>query len=382
MKQVCGRWVLCTLVGVCALLSNTNAGAQQRSTTASVEQHSQEEQAALAERREAIAESIVAREEAASGRAFDAGFRAEVNRDLAALSLNFLETQMQRGGLGPYFVGDSQADLVYTPVTPCRIIDTRLAGGAIAAGTTRNFLVAASNYSTQGGSATTCGIPFGPATAAVINFVAVSPAGPGDLRATPFGTPMPLAAVINYSNGDPNLALANGPAVKICNPATTSCTSDITLQADNSAVQIVADVQGYFRNYPRTPYYAGSEHSGTLSAGAGAVFDALNVNIGGATRCFASVTGIVSASGTPLSTGNPYVNGTYRPIGTALNNEFGSWCFMSTPASGSSYYDCTIAGVALPTGSATNTYDFGCSFHVTGTFNGTAFCHASVICLP
>src|SRR5206468_3033235 len=108
---------------------------------------------------------------------------------------------------------------------------------------------AASNYSAQGGSATTCGIPFGPATAVVINFVAVSPAGPGDLRATPFATPMPLAAVINFSNGDPNLAVANGPAVKICNPATTSCTSDITLQADNSAVQVVADVQGYFRNF-------------------------------------------------------------------------------------------------------------------------------------
>jgi len=91
---------------------------------------------------------------------------------------------------GPSDVGDSQADLVYTPVTPCRIIDTRLAGGPIAGGTTRDFRVTGTDLSAQGGSATGCGIPSGPATAAVINFVAVTPAGPGDLRITPFGTPM------------------------------------------------------------------------------------------------------------------------------------------------------------------------------------------------
>ncbi len=43
-------------------------------------------------------------------------------------------------------------DLVFTPVTPCRIIDTRLAGGPIAGGTTRNFAVAgAAGFAAQGG---------------------------------------------------------------------------------------------------------------------------------------------------------------------------------------------------------------------------------------
>ena len=36
-------------------------------------------------------------------------------------------------------LGDTDADLVFNKVTPCRIIDTRLAGGIIQAGTVRNF---------------------------------------------------------------------------------------------------------------------------------------------------------------------------------------------------------------------------------------------------
>ena len=148
---------------------------------------------------------------------------------------------------GPLNLGDSQADLVYTPVTPCRIIDTRLVGGPIAGGATRSFRVTGTDLSAQGGSATGCGIPSGPATAAVINFVAVNPAGPGDLRITPFGTPMPTASIVNYA-AVPGLNIANGPAVAIFDPAAAACPSDFTIRADGSATQVVADVQGYFRN--------------------------------------------------------------------------------------------------------------------------------------
>jgi hypothetical protein len=147
----------------------------------------------------------------------------------------------------PSDVGDSQADLVYTPVTPCRIIDTRLAGGPMAGGTTRSFRVTGTDLSAQGGSATGCGIPAGAATAAVINFVAVNPAGPGDLRITPFGTPMPTASILNYA-AVTGLNIANGPTVAICDPAVGACASDFTIQADSAATQVVADVQGYFRN--------------------------------------------------------------------------------------------------------------------------------------
>ena len=184
-----------------------------------------------------IAGEIIAREQEASGRPFDAAFLDQMRGNLANLSLEQLaEVQQRASGLLPVpnILGDSQADLVYTPVTPCRIIDTRSSGGPITPGVNRSFIVAG-----------ICGVPFGPATAAVINFVAVGPAGAGDLRITPFGTAIPLASIINYA-AVPGLNIANGPAVTICDPATTACTSDITIQADVSSTDLVADVQGYF----------------------------------------------------------------------------------------------------------------------------------------
>lgn len=205
---------------------------------------------AQAAARQSIAESIVAREEAASGREFEARFRADVVNSLASLSAEDLQAVVSGGdGLGTSAYGSTQADLVYTPVTPCRIIDTRNAGGVLAAGTTRSFYVAAGNYSSQGGVAASCGIPFGPATAAVINFVAVSPAGAGDFRVTPYGTAIPGASFLNYAAVS-GLNIANGLAVATCNPATTTCTRDITIQADVSGAHIVADVQGYFSVAP------------------------------------------------------------------------------------------------------------------------------------
>jgi len=204
-----------------------------------------------------MAELIIAREEEASGRPFDAAFLDRIRGDLATRSLEELVgVQNRASGLLPIpnilgasqaALGASQADLVYTPITPCRIIDTRAAGGPIAGGFTRNFLVTGTNLSLQGGSSTGCGVPFGPATAAVVNFVVVAPAGAGDLRQTPFGTPVPLASFLNYVNsGVPNDNTANGLVMTVCNPATTTCTFDFTIQVDGNSTDLVADVQGYF----------------------------------------------------------------------------------------------------------------------------------------
>jgi len=181
---------------------------------------------------EAMAQSIIAGAEAAAGRAFDSKFRAALKDTLAARSL--AELASTPPGLIPRALGDSANDLVYTPVAPCRIIDTRLAGGPIVPGAPRNFFAAG-----------TCGVPFGPATSVFINFVAVGPAGPGDLRAFAFGAAPPNASIINYSNV-PGLNIANGVAVPICNPAVSFCSWDLTVIADVSPTDLVADVVGFF----------------------------------------------------------------------------------------------------------------------------------------
>ncbi len=241
-------WVAATLVAfVVGLLSPPLTWAQVDDKPFGIEQDQALEAARLAQetaQKAALAEWILGREEAAAGRVFDPAFRAAVKAGLtSSLSLAALTAQTQQSGLGPLNLGEGQADLVYTPVTPCRILDTRLAGGPIPAGTTRDVLVTG-DTTAQGGA--NCGIPFGPATAAVLNFVAVGPAGPGDLRVTPFGTAMPNASIVNYA-AVAGLNIANGLVVTLCFPATTTCTQDITLQADVSATDVVADVQGYFR---------------------------------------------------------------------------------------------------------------------------------------
>lgn len=233
----------CAVCAVGALLvAGSNANAQQNMGL-----NGAAEQQVQAADNAAIAASIVSREEAASGRAFEAAFRAEAVRKLASRSLAELEAiQSQDGGLGTNALGDTQADLVFTPITPCRIIDTRAAGGPIAAATTRDFRVTGSGFAGQGGVAGSCGVPNGPATAVVLNIVAVAPAGAGDLRLTPFGTAVPTASIINYALPGSGLNVANGLVAPICNPATTTCTGDFTIMADGSAVQVVADVMGYF----------------------------------------------------------------------------------------------------------------------------------------
>ena len=81
-------------------------------------------------------------------------------------------------------LGDTGDDLVYTPVVPCRIVDTRNAGGAISASSSRDFKVWVSSggFTAQGGSATNCNISPDP-VAVVLNITAVSLAGAGNFIA-------------------------------------------------------------------------------------------------------------------------------------------------------------------------------------------------------
>lgn len=142
-------------------------------------------------------------------------------------------------------LGDSAADLVYVPVTPCRIIDTRVAGGAIAANTTRDFDITQeaspiTSYAGQGGDASNCGIGNqGAFAAAVINFTVVTPGTAGYITAFPSGTTQPLAATVNYTAGDirGNLAI-----VKLSQTAAANELSVYTF----AQTHLVADVVGYF----------------------------------------------------------------------------------------------------------------------------------------
>ena len=47
-------------------------------------------------------------------------------------------------------IGSLSSDLVFTPLTPCRIVDTRVAGGTIPALATRGFKAWGTSFAAQG----------------------------------------------------------------------------------------------------------------------------------------------------------------------------------------------------------------------------------------
>lgn len=155
----------------------------------------------------------------------------------------------KNGVVAPTALGDVAADLVFVPIAPCRLFDTRLAGGAIAANTTRGFdVTAVSDYSFQGGSATNCNGAgaAGSFAAAAINFTVVTPAIGGYITAFPFGGTQPLAATLNYNGGDIRgnlaiVALDQGSSANEVNVYSTAQT------------HLVADIVGYFINPAATP---------------------------------------------------------------------------------------------------------------------------------
>ena len=204
--------------------------------------------------RQAIAEQLIADREAASGRPFDPSARQTLKNNLGAKSSSELQA-MQLAGVGPKVAGDTSQDLVFVPITPCRILDTRFGAADFGTfgggGQQRSYRVTDPIPAAQGGGNGSCGVPFGgggAATAIVINVTATGFFGVGDVRITPFGTAMPLASVLNY-NPDQGFAIANGIVVQICDPATAACGSDFTVQVDGAGTDFVADVMGYFRAF-------------------------------------------------------------------------------------------------------------------------------------
>jgi hypothetical protein len=160
-------------------------------------------------------------------------------------------------------LGSDRSDLLFVPVAPCRIIDTRLpgAGGLLAPGPSgiRHFEVAGTTgFESQGGKPGGCGIPLGASTplaaAAVINFVAVGPQGPGHLRAWEFNQTPPNASIINFTNVS-GLNIANGVIVPIAGVA--SVDKDLSIDGSTSATFVVADVTGYFTRFPAEQFQGG-----------------------------------------------------------------------------------------------------------------------------
>ena len=140
-------------------------------------------------------------------------------------------------------LGSTTGDLVFTAVTPCRIADTRVAGGTIPANSSRAFLgvavSAGTNFTSQGGSATDCGVAAVGASAIAINVTAVTPSGAGFATVYKSGETRPLAASINYTAG---AIVNNTVVVGIPNPLAITDFIIYTFAQSHYVVDIV----GYY----------------------------------------------------------------------------------------------------------------------------------------
>ncbi|MCU1497995.1 MAG: hypothetical protein JWM47_1948 [Acidimicrobiales bacterium] len=146
-----------------------------------------------------------------------------------------------------YYTEAAAATAGYVPVRPCRIVDTRVAGGALAAGTTRSFRVAGSGLGVQGGSAAWCGVPGG-AVAAVASVTAVGPSASGYARVWPAGQAMPNATMVNFSAGQ---SITNTGVVSLA----TVGANQLSLANFGGSTHYVIDVAGYYTaaTVPRAP---------------------------------------------------------------------------------------------------------------------------------
>jgi hypothetical protein len=139
----------------------------------------------------------------------------------------------------PAALGDTSADLVYTPVTPCRIVDTRFAtAGAIIGTTTRAFDADGTSFAAQGGSNSSCGIPFSVARAVTMTITVTQPIAAGYVNAWSVFQAQPASSVVNYAAGQ---TIANTTII----PIVPGAGNDFNVYSLVDT-HVVIDVLGYF----------------------------------------------------------------------------------------------------------------------------------------
>lgn len=267
------KFVACACLGV-LFGAATAAGAKveslSASATAALRTHAQGRIVELLERRAVrqIDPGIIASDaRRLASRLDEAQLRAMAAGDDIA---EVVDQAMQVRSASAPLLGSPTTDLVFVPLAPCRIIDTRVAGGGrLQPGVVRDFRVAGTTeFGAQGGTLGGCGVPLGStepqAPSVVINFIAVSPSGPGNLRAWAWGQPIPNASVLNYA-AVPGLNIANGVVVPI---AGIDVPDDLHIQADVNGTHVVADVMGYFTRFTIEDF-ADTEKSITVVSDAG-----------------------------------------------------------------------------------------------------------------
>jgi hypothetical protein len=138
---------------------------------------------------------------------------------------------------------------VYTTMQPCRLFDSRVAGGRLVGGVNRTFnavgVAAFGSLNSQGGNPGGCPVPgftgSGPQVQAIaVNIAAVGPSATGVLQAWPSDQSKPNASVLNFTAAES--VIANAILLPVRQDVQGG---DITL-VSNVGTDVIGDVVGYF----------------------------------------------------------------------------------------------------------------------------------------
>jgi hypothetical protein len=180
---------------------------------------------------------------AASGMLLVGLTAASASNSGKAPDLSKLAPAMAAKAASASLVGNPPAatESVFVPITPCRIADTRIAGGAIGNGLTKAFYVrGTTGFNTQGGKVGGCGVPSS-ATGVTANVTIPSvSSGGGYMIGWPYGATRPNTNFVTYPTSqtvtvNPTFALTPGgsdPSLAIYN--------------HGHSAYVVMDVTGYY----------------------------------------------------------------------------------------------------------------------------------------
>jgi hypothetical protein len=216
-------------------------------------------------------------------------------------------------------VGELDRDLVYTPITPCRVLDTRTSQGGPgprASGSTTAFDAVAGSFSAQGGSATNCTIPAG-AAAMAGSFAMLSASSFGFVTLWAVDTPQPTAATGLFNPASQQALNSSSAIVPLC--AAASCTGgkEFNVYVAGSSLDVTFDVTGYFM--PPTRNGDGLRVSAPVTVGIGTSVNVINgSNANTAAAGLAGAT--ISGGGTPEGFGANLVTGSFGTVGGGRGN--------------------------------------------------------------
>jgi hypothetical protein len=141
-------------------------------------------------------------------------------------------------------LGDFTNSLVYTPIRPCRIVDTRGTGartGIMAPGVARIFDLTTQGLTEGQGGDTVCpDVPSFSHFGWDANITATQHTADGGLQVWGFTGPVPSTSLLNFfATG---YAVANNGAITGCD----GCTDDIVISAFGSPAHVIVDLMGFY----------------------------------------------------------------------------------------------------------------------------------------